>query len=45
MVRVLVHDNQVIEIKIHVFKLISFITHLDVTSYHIRGESKVYQGI
>ena len=45
MVRVLVHDDQITAISGLVGLVVSFVAHLDVTSYHGRDKSKGFQGI
>ena len=45
MVRILVHDDQIIKLSGQIGVVVSFIAHPDVTSSHGRDKSKVYQGI
>ena len=45
MVRVLVHNDQSIEIAGHIGVLVSFVAHIDITFSHRWDKSKGYQGI
>ena len=45
MIRLLVHDDQIITIAGHIGVLVYLVAHPDVASSHGRDKAKIYQGI